>query len=179
MPRRPTAKRYALAAFEIARDLGQIESWAQDIQTAREALQDTALKEYLELPKVSTERKLRSLQSAMNRTNPLVVNLLALLISRGSLGLLPGIVKEYQRLTDAHFNRERAEVVTAVALDDQQSARLSQQLTNLLGKEILLTNRVDPDVLGGLVAHVGDSIIDGSTRGRLMALRMSLKDTPL
>ena len=176
MPRRPTAKRYALAAFEIARDSGQIEGWARDLQTAREALQDETLRAYLELPKVTVERKTEGLRNALGGVNPLVVNLLALLTSRRSLGLLPRIVDGYQRLMDAHLNRERAEVATAVPLEREQGERLTQQLSQLLGKEVILTSRVDPEVLGGLVARVGDKIIDGSARGRLLALRKSLTE---
>lgn len=176
MARRPTAKRYALAAFEIARDSGQIESWARDIQMARVALQDGALRAYLEVPKITVGRKTEGLRAALGNVNPLVVNLLALLTSRGSLGLLPAIVDEYQTLMDAHFNREQAVVVTAVPLEQQQGERLSQQLARLLGKEVVLTARLDPEVLGGLVVRVGDRIIDGSARGRLMALRKSLTD---
>ncbi len=176
MPRRPTAKRYALAAFQIARESGQLESWARDIETAQQAIQDPSLRAYLELPKVTIERKTDSLRTALPGANPLLLNLMALLTSRRSLGLLPRIVSEYQRLMDAHLNRERAEVATAIPLEREQSDRLAQQLRQLLGKEVILTSRVDPEVLGGLVARVGDRMIDGSARGRLMALRKSLAE---
>jgi len=176
MPRRPTAKRYALAAFQIARESGQLESWARDIETAQQAIQDPSLRAYLELPKISIEHKIETLRTALGGVNPLALNLMALLTSRGSLGLLPRIVDEYQRLMDTHLNRERAEVVTAIPLEREQSDRLAQQLRQLLGKEVILTSLVNPEVLGGVVARVGDRIIDGSTRGRLMALRKSLTE---
>ncbi|MFH1140465.1 MAG: F0F1 ATP synthase subunit delta [Chloroflexota bacterium] len=176
MPRRPTAKRYALAAFQIARDSGQLESWAQDLGAAQQAIQDLTLRAYLELPKISIEHKIETLRTALSGANPLALNLVALLTSRRSLGILPRIVDEYQRLMDAHLNRERAEVATAIPLEQEQSDRLTQQLRQFLGKEVILTSRVDPEVLGGLVARMGDRIIDGSARGRLLALRKSLAE---
>jgi F-type H+-transporting ATPase subunit delta len=79
---------------------------------------------------------------------------------------------------DAHLGRERAEVVTAHPLDYQQMERLGRWLGQLLGKEVVLTSREDPDVLGGLVVRVGDRIIDGSTKGRLEAMRKDLAELP-
>ncbi|MDO8750477.1 MAG: F0F1 ATP synthase subunit delta [Dehalococcoidia bacterium] len=176
MARRPTAKRYALAAFQIARESGQLESWAKDLGAAQQALQNPALRAYLELPKIRIEHKIETLRTALAGVNPLALNLMSLLTSRASVGLLPRIVDEYQRLMDAHLNRERAEVATAIPLEQEQSNRFTQQLRQFLGKDVILTSRVDPEVLGGLVARVGDRIIDGSARGRLMALRKSLSE---
>ena len=176
MPRAPTANRYARAAFEIARDSAQLESWTKDLQEAQQTLQDSSLRAFLELPKVTIERKMESLRTALPNANPLALNLMALLTSRGSLGLLPRIVDEYQRLMDTHLNRERAEVATAVPLEREQGEQLTQLLRQLLGKEVILTSRVDPEVLGGLVARVGDRMIDGSARGRLLALRKSMAE---
>ena len=176
MARVPTAKRYAQAAFEIARETGQIDRWAEDLGLARETLQDATLRAYLEMPKLPLDRKIRMLRDSLDSLQPLALNLVALLISRNALGLLPGIATEYQRLVDVHLGRLRAEVVTAVPLEDQQRERLGRHLTQLLSQEVVLTTRVDPDVLGGLVARVGDRLIDGSTRGRLRALRKSLTE---
>ena len=176
MPKGPTAKRYAQAAFAIARDAGEIEGWLEDLQLARETLGDETLRMYLEGPKVALGQKVQVLRTALGNVRPLVLNLVALLTSRYALGRLPQIVVEYQRLVDAHFNRERAEVVTAVPLEDQQQERLSRQLAQLLGREVVITTRVHPEVLGGLVARVGDRIIDGSVRGRLTDLRKSLSE---
>ncbi len=178
MPRRPTARRYASAAFDIARDSGQIEKWADDLKTARDALQDAALRAYLELPKVSLERKTGSLRSVLGNLNPEVLNLLGLLTSRNSLGLFPALVDEYQRLTDLHYNRVRAEVTAAIPLERQQEEQVRLHLEQLLGKQVIVTTRVNPAVVGGIVARVGDRIIDGSLRGRLLALRRSLTEAP-
>ena len=106
--------------------------------------------------------------------HPLTFKLIGLLTSRNGLGVLPGIVAEYERLLDLDLGRERAEVVTAVPLSKQQQNIVAQQLGQLLGKDVILASRVDDAVIGGIVTRVGDRIIDTSTRGKLAALRRSL-----
>ena len=174
----PTAKRYAQAAFDIARTEGEVEEWLQNLTLASEPLQDDALRGYLETPKIPLNQKIQSLRNAFSGLRPLALNLLVLLASRNSTGLLPNILAEYHKLMDADMGRERAEVVTAITLKEEQRERLRNQLEALLGKEIVLTERIDPEILGGVVTRVGDRIIDNSLKGRLMALRKDLAETP-
>lgn len=174
MARLPTAKRYAQAAFAIAREEGRIEAWLEDLRRAQEATSDESMRSYLDLARIGLERKLELLREVLEGIHPLTFNLIGLLASRSGLGVLPGIVTEYERLLDLHLGRERAEVVTAVPLSRQQQDRLAQQLGQLLGKVVTLASRVDDAVIGGIVTRVGDRIIDTSTRGKLAALRRSL-----
>ena len=165
----PKARRYARAAFDIAIEEDRLEGWLQDIQRAQEALEDDTLRTYLELPKITLARKVDILRESLSGLNPLAQNL---------IGLLAQIAEEYQRLMDAHQGRERAELVSAHPLEDQQRERVGRWLGQLLGKEVILTSREDPELLGGLVVRVGDSIIDGSTKGRLEAMRKDLAELP-
>ena len=150
----------------------------QDVQRAQEALEDDTLRTYLELRKVRLASKVDVIRETLSGMNPLAQNLIGLLVSRDAVALIPQIVEEYQRLMDAHLGRERAEVVTAHPLDYQQMERLGRWLGQLLGKEVILTSREDPDVLGGLVVRVGDRLVDGSTKGRLEAMRKDLAELP-
>lgn len=174
----PKARRYARAAFDIAVGEDRLEGWLQDIQRAQEALEDDTLRTYLELRKVVLARKVEVIRETLSGMNPLAQNLVGLLVSRDAVGLLPQIAEEYQRLMDAHQGRERAEVVTAHPLEDQQRERLGRWLSQLRGKEVVLTSREDPEILGGLVVRVGDGLIDGSTKGRLEAMRKGLAELP-
>jgi len=174
----PTAKRYAQAAFDIARNEGEIEEWLQNLTLANEPLQDDTIKGYLVTPKIPLDQKIHNLRNAFGILRPLALNLLVLLASRNSTGLLPNILIEYRKLMDADIGRERAEVVTAVPLMEEQRERLRNRLQVLLGKDIILSERIDPEILGGMVTRVGDRIIDSSLKGRLMALRKNLAETP-
>lgn len=174
MARGPKARRYAQAAFQIARERGQIEDWLKHLQEANERLQDSALAGYLALPKVPLEQKLEMLANAVPDVNPLVRNLLALLIARYSLEMLPAILKEYQRLLDVYQGKERGMIITAVPVEEEQIQRLAKLLAEIAGMEVVLTRRVEPEIVGGVVARIGDRVIDGSTRARLEGLKSKL-----
>ena len=178
MPGGPTAKRYARAVFEIAGQSNTIEEWGGALQESQEALLEEDLLASLEYPKLTAERKVQIIQSAFTETPRLVVNLLSLLATRNRIGLLPQIVEEYQSLCDAHYGRSRAHVTTAIPLEEAQRERITNQLEQLIGHEVIINVEVDPDVLGGVTARVGDKIIDGSLKGRLRAMRIRLTDMP-
>jgi len=89
----------------------------------------------------------------------------------GRAGDLPAIVDRFVAKAAHEREREIAEVRSAVALDDQQRDRLAQALSKATGKEVEVKVVVDPKVLGGLVATVGDTVIDGTVRHRLDQLR--------
>lgn len=77
-------------------------------------------------------------------------------------------------MLDEHNGVERAEIVAAVPLSSEQQQRIEAMLTGIVGKDIRATSRVEPQIIGGFVARVGDKVIDGSTRTRLDALRREL-----
>lgn len=178
MPKAPSARRYARAAFELARESGQIEAWSADLARAQEVLQMQDLLEYLEFPKLTTPQKVDIIRGSMAGLHPLVVNLLCLLASRNRIGLVAGLRQEYQALADAHYGRVRAVVTTAVPMEPEQEQRLRAQLEGMIGQQVVITSRIDPEVLGGMSARVGDRIMDGTLRGRLVALRRHLAEVP-
>ena len=77
-------------------------------------------------------------------------------------------------MLDAHRGIERAEVVSAVPLDDAQRDNVADMLARTSGKEIRLSTRVDPEILGGMVIRVGDRVMDGSARTRLQSMRREM-----
>ncbi|MBI2171582.1 MAG: F0F1 ATP synthase subunit delta [Chloroflexi bacterium] len=176
MPKAPSARRYARAAFELARDSGQVEAWSADLARAQEMLQAQDLLEYLEYPKLTVAQKVDIIRSSMTGLHPLVVSLLCLLASRKRIGLLPGLREEYQALADAHEGRVRAAVTTAVPMEPEQVQRIKAQLEGMVGQEVIIASRVDPELLGGVMARVGDRVMDGTLRGRLVALKRHLAE---
>ncbi|MBI4202194.1 MAG: F0F1 ATP synthase subunit delta [Chloroflexi bacterium] len=174
MPKAPSTKRYALAAFELAREGGRIEQWAEDLARANEALQSEGLIEALESPKIGASQKVSIIRQSITGLDPLVTNLLCLLASHNRIGQLPGILEDYQALTDANYGRVRAMVTTAVPLEPEQEQRIKRQLEAMVGLEVVITSHMDPEVMGGVMARVGDRIIDGTLRGRLLGLKRHL-----
>jgi F-type H+-transporting ATPase subunit delta len=97
-----------------------------------------------------------------------------LLTAKGRLALLPQIAEAFQELVDDYRGIAHADVLTAVPLDEQGQQELSARLSQITGKSVLIEAHQDPQILGGLVARIGDRLIDGSTRSKLHALRREL-----
>jgi F-type H+-transporting ATPase subunit delta len=105
---------------------------------------------------------------------PTSLNLALLVVQRDLVSLMPNIAAELQKMVLAYHNQAVAEVTTAAPLDESQTALVKQALERKTGKTILLQTQVQPEILGGVVARVGDQVIDGSIRQRLQALRRQL-----
>ena len=177
MARAASARRYAEAAFQIARERDELEQWHSDLKDIAQALEEPLWAEVLESRKVDFETKLTIMTRAFPEANPLVLNLVHLLISRGRLRLIEQIAEEYEQLLDAYHGLEHAQVITAVPLEEEDKRRLAEVLSTISGKKVVLTTEVNPAILGGMVARLGDKVIDGSVRGRLESLKKRLVET--
>lgn len=174
MARRAQAKRYAQAIFQIALEKGELDQWQSDLKKIASLEPETVLVRLLESPKVPFGDKLRLLSERLTDINPLALNLAGLLVARGRLGLLGEIVEEYQRLLDSYRGIEPAEVVTAVSLEDEDKRKLEEHLSDIAGKKVIIYPKVDPALVGGIVARFGGKLLDGSTRSRLEALKKEI-----
>ena len=96
------------------------------------------------------------------------------MVGNGRVRELPAIVDALVAMTAREANKEVAEVRSAIALTDDQKARLAEALGQATGKQVEVKVIVDPSIKGGLVAQVGDTVIDGSVRRRLEQLRNAL-----
>ena len=177
MPRKAYARRYAQAVFEIALEKKELERWQSDLQKIVGTVGDASFLAAMESPKIKFDDKVRLLSERLGDVNPLVLNLVRLLITRAGIGMIGDIADEYQRLLDGYHGIEPAEVITAVPLDDKDIQKLTENLSALVGKKIVLKSEVDPRVIGGIVARVGGKLLDGSTRSKLAALRRELVGT--
>ncbi len=167
-----TARRYAEAVFEIGQEQNAVERWRTDIQTLAEYLRDRRLTFILSEPKVpfaTKESILRDLLS--DKVQKDALGLALVLVEQNLVELMPRVAQEFERLYDDFKNQAKATIITATPLDAQETAQLTASLQQLTGKQIMLTTEVDPSILGGVVARVGDTLIDGSVRRKLALLR--------
>jgi F-type H+-transporting ATPase subunit delta len=171
--RRAQAKRYAQAVFQIALEKGELDRWQSDLKRIASLQQDDVLVRLLENPKLPFSDKVRLLSERLD-INPLALNLVCLLVARGRLGLLGEIAEEYQRLLDSYRGIEPAEVITAVPLEDEDKRKLEEHLSDIAGKKVIIYPKVDPALVGGIVARFGGKLLDGSTRSRLEALKKDI-----
>jgi F-type H+-transporting ATPase subunit delta len=170
------ARRYAQAAFEVAKAHQALDQWEQALRTVRAALDDRRLAEFFENPAIPFEAKARALNELVpgEGEGRFVRNLVTLLLERGRVRQIPDVVEAFGELLLQERGIIRVEAVTAVELEAAEVERLRWRLEQTLGRSVQLRVRVDPDVLGGIIIRMGDDVIDGSVRTQLQGLRRQL-----
>lgn len=169
------ARNYAEALFELGERSGQTQLYADLIDAVAAAVETTPqVQAVLMSPRVPKSEKSRLLGAALKDVPREFVLFLQALIKRGRQQLLGEIAAEYHTLLDVKFNRVRAGVTLARPADESLKKTIQDRLSQQLGKEVLASFSVDPEILGGTVVRVGERIHDGSTRRRMTRLRRQL-----
>ena len=175
MPAGASPTRYAQAVFQIAVESDELEQWLDDLTRLADSVTDEAFRQTLSAPRISLSQKEQLIRESFGSSiGPLALNLMALLTSRNRVEILPRIADRFQEMLDVHQGIERAEVVSAIALTDAQRDQVTRMLVDMSGKDVRLTTRIDPEILGGLVIRIGDQVMDGSARSRLQNMRREL-----
>ena len=169
------AIRYAQAVFQIAREKNTLDQWLTDLERLSVIATSPELVGWLENPKVRFETKRDTLAKQFTGVNPLALNLVYLLMSRGGLALLAEIRDNYVTQLNTARGIQEAEVTTAVALDAADQQRLADRLGAIIGKKLVIKAKVDPAIKGGFVARIADKVLDGSTVSRLQALKQVME----
>ncbi len=168
------ARRYSQAVFQIAMERGELDSWQSDLGKIASLGEDAAFVALLENPKLQFSDKAGLLSQRLGDITPLALNLVYLLVTRGRLSIAGKIADDYQRLLDSYHGIESAEVTTAIPIDDEDRLRLEEHLGAIVDKKVVIRSEVDSGLIGGFVARIGGKLLDGSTRGRLEALKRDL-----
>ena len=163
---------YARALFEVAQQKGDLDSVREQIGQFADALDDErGLQTFFFSPYFSTEEKKDGLHKALSGADDAVVNFLELLIEKHRM---PAIFR-IRRQLDALWRQENqmlpVQLTSAIELDDETVANLGRTIGERTGRRVDVTAQVDPDILGGIVLRVGNSILDASIRNRLEHLR--------
>ena len=168
------ARRYARALFAIGVDRGTFEQLGQELgELAALWGASPELRQALENPVFKPAEKRAVLERVLPRVAPTqdVQRFLLLLLERRRISALPAIARAFRELADAHTGRVRALVTSAQPLGAGEMERVRRSLEQRTGKKVILEAAVDPALIGGLVARVGDLVLDGSVRTRLATLR--------
>ena len=169
------ARRYAEAMFDIALKQHAVDRTLEDVQAIAQVFSHRTLAYLLSEPKVSAQRKETVLRQFLgDKVQPISLNLALLVVERRLVEAMPNIARELKQLVLNYKNQAVAEVTTASRIDDAQMALIKQALERRTGKSILVNVQVKPEILGGVIARVGDQVIDGSVRSRLSSLRQEL-----
>ncbi|HEU5368366.1 MAG TPA: ATP synthase F1 subunit delta [Ktedonobacterales bacterium] len=166
------ARRYAEAVFDLGVQQGTLDRWQSDLHLIAEAFGNRKLSFILRQPRIPFARKEVIVRDLLEkRVTREALGLAVLLVERELVDLGPSVAEAFDQKLNDHRNQANAVVTTAVPLAASQQAEVTSYLQALTGKTISLETRVDPEILGGLVAQIGDTLIDGSVRRRLALLR--------
>jgi F-type H+-transporting ATPase subunit delta len=174
MPRISSGKRYAQAAFELALERNELESWQEGLKKISNLTTNEDLMVLLQSPRLPFDAKKELLHKQLGGIHPLAFNLILLLVNKGSLRLVGNILQEYLALLDAHHGVDRANVIAAVPLSDEDRESISGRLGKIVERKVVIDDTVDSSIIGGFIARIDDLLIDGSIRQRLESLKKSL-----
>ena len=173
------AARYATAMFDLAQEEGALDALAADTGTLRSALSESdGLRDLISSPiygRDETEAAIGAVADAMS-LNPITGNTLRLMARKRRLFVIPALLEEVRARIAEHRGEMTADVVSAKALTQEQSERLSATLKGAMGKDVTLNTSVDEKLIGGLVVKVGSRMIDTTIRSKLNALQNSMKE---
>jgi len=171
------SRRYARALFSICVDRGSFEQLGKELEAFAELWSGSAeLRQALANPVFKASEKRNVLQSLLPRGTPTadVQKFLLLLLERRRLAAVANISRAYREMADLHTGRVRAHVTSAQPLAPAELERVRASLARRTGKQVIVETNVDPALIGGLVARVGDLVLDGSVRSQLGSLRDKL-----
>lgn len=169
------AKRYAQAAFDVAKEQSRLDEWERDLNHLTATLGNSESEEFFEHPAVATEDKQAALRSLVpSEQQHGVRNLALMLLERNRLQQLPQIVEVFHSLVLDDRGVAIANVTTAIDLTPDELDLVRTKIQQMVGKELELTTHVDPEIIGGIVVRIGDMLLDGSVITQLKQLRQRM-----
>lgn len=169
-----SAKRYAQAVVELAREKGSFDAWQRELGSLRAIVSDADARSFLENPRVKASDKNQVVDSVLADAQPEARNLAHMLIERRRTGIIQDLADLFDEAVLAENGIALVDVTTAEPLDEAGQELVRDHLGRLLGKRIELRLHEDPDIIGGFVARAGDQVIDGSVVNQLRRLRARL-----
>ncbi len=163
---------YARSLFEVAKDQDKLDTVRDQLGAFVDALSETReLQVFFFSPYFSTAEKEDGLERAVSDADPVVLNFLNLLIEKHRMPVVFRIRANFDRLWEDENKLLPVEITSAVELDQSVAKQLGDRIEEQTGRKVELTSRVEPEILGGIVVQVGNSVLDASIRNRLEQLR--------
>jgi len=166
------AQVYARSLFEVARDQDKLDDVRDQLGEFADAVEnDRSLTTFFFSPYFSTEEKKDGLHKAVKGADPIFLNFLELLLEKHRMPAIHRIRRAYDEMWREEHKLLPVLLTSAVELDDKIVKSLGDSISEKTGRQVDLTAKVEPDIIGGIVLRVGNSILDASIRNRLEQLR--------
>jgi F-type H+-transporting ATPase subunit delta len=176
------ARRYARALLSLGVEEGRFEQYGDELDAVIEAIKaNRELGLFLANPGYAQQQRHGAVDAVAGalKLSPLTVNFLRLLVDRQRIGDLAQIARSYRTMVDQQAGRIRATVTSARPLSDDELTRLRDAIGRMTGRSVVLESRTDSSLIGGVVAQVGSTMLDGSLRTQLERMRDELKNAPI
>jgi F-type H+-transporting ATPase subunit delta len=169
------AQVYARSLFQVAREQGKLDVLREQLGQVADAIgSNRELQTFFFSPYFSTEEKENALDVVLVGAEAILVNFLKLLIEKHRMPVIARIRAQYERLWEEENRLLPVEVTSAIALDPATTEEIGNAIGERTGRRVELAARVDPNIIGGIVVRIGNSILDASIRNRLEQLRRTV-----
>jgi F-type H+-transporting ATPase subunit delta len=166
---------YARSLFAAAKESGRVPQVREQLGDFVEATRQVPeLQEILRNPQLDKRAKSAAVGAVLADSDPLVLNLVRLLVEKGRGGEIEEVDAEFERLAAIEEGQLSVELTTAFELTDDETKSIVEQIQRASGRKVEATRAVDPDLIGGIVLQAGSRRVDASVRGRLERLRREL-----
>jgi ATP synthase F1 delta subunit len=166
------AQVYSRSLFQVALEQDKLDELRDQLADFADALaEDRNMQLFFFSPQFSTQEKKEGLRKAVEGADEVLLNFLELLIEKHRVPALFRIRRQFDELWRRENKLLPVQVTSAVELDEETVRKIGDEIGEQTGRKVELTSRVDPDILGGIVLRVGNSILDASIRNRLERLR--------
>jgi F-type H+-transporting ATPase subunit delta len=169
------AEVYARSLFEVAKEEKKLDDVRDQLAEVADAVSENRdLQVFFFSPYFSTDEKIQGLDKLISGADETVMNFLGVLVEKHRMPALFRIRHQYERLWQDENKVLPVQVTSAIELDKTTVKNIGDQIGDRTGRKVELTSSVDPDILGGIVLQVGNSVLDASIRNRLENLRKSV-----
>jgi F-type H+-transporting ATPase subunit delta len=174
---RRISRKYSQALFTLGKEQNRLISFEKELKMVQDVINNQRdLKTiFYQNRFLLSERKAVLHKIFSGRISKTILNFILFLLDKRREAFFATILKEYIRLVKRELKMVEVEVISAVVITDEQRELIKQKLNKLSGYQIEIRNRIDPDIIGGLILKTGNYLIDGSIRGRLNSLKQKLE----
>ena len=169
------AYRYAKALMDLAVEQGKVPEIEKDMRLVLDTIQESdPLKDMLHSPVITDQDKGSALKALFGGVQPLTSDLFNLLATNKRVGILKEIGEQYEALYEKMQGQDIARVITAVPLNSDLEKKILKQLKGITGREVLIENEIDPELIGGFILQIGDLEYNASISNKLGNLKREL-----
>ncbi|MFN3344049.1 MAG: F0F1 ATP synthase subunit delta [Chloroherpetonaceae bacterium] len=174
-------RRYAIALYEIAKAQNKVSDFAKDCNLIASTLKNSKeLLNAVKSPIINQEKKTTLLKAVFSgKVGKPLEDALMLLVKKGRASIIPDVMKAFEDILDEQSGIVLAQVESAVWLSEPEKQAIAKKLEVVSGKKIRIENKINPSLIGGFTARIGDTVIDGSIKHKLERLKEALRQVSL